>query len=153
VGDNSGSYLNTTIGNCMKEIGIQAMLKDDQPAVMDAVEKLSAIESTSKEMFILGNEALRQGHVQPAVAVIRKLGGKVRSAVKPETDIRDEDKRSLPGGSCKPLWRSSTMRPPNSRRFTRRRRCIFTKWPISKRPMPCRGWKRAVPADYSPNLS
>jgi uncharacterized integral membrane protein len=95
VSDNSGSYLNTTIGNCMKEIGIQAMLKDDQPAVMDAVEKLSAIESTSKEMFILGNEALRQGHVQPAVAVIRKLGGKVRSAVKPETDIRDEDKRTF----------------------------------------------------------
>ncbi len=96
TGDTSGSYLNTTIGNCMREIGIQAMLKDDQrPVVMDALEHLSAIEATSKEMFILGNEALRRGHVQPAVAVIRKLGGKVRSALTPEVEVREEDKRTF----------------------------------------------------------
>lgn len=95
TGDTSSSYLNTTIGNCMKEIGIKAMLKNDLPAVMDAVEKLSAIEATSKEMFILGNEALLQGHVQPAVAVIRKLGGKVRDAILPGKRVDYEDKRSF----------------------------------------------------------
>ena len=95
VGDTSGSYLNTTIGNCMREIGIQAMHKDDQPAVMNAVEKLSAMEATSKEMFILGNDALIHGHVQPAVAVIRKLGGKVRDTVAPDQDILYEDKRTF----------------------------------------------------------
>lgn len=95
VGDTSSSYLNTTIGNCMKEIGIKAMLKDDLPAVMDAVEKLSAIEATSKEMFILGNEALLEGHVQPAVAVIRKLGGKVRDAIAPAKRVDYEDKRTF----------------------------------------------------------
>jgi len=96
AGDTSSSYLNTTVGNCMREIGIQAMLNDDRrPVVMDALEHLSAIEATSKEMFILGNEALRQGHVQPAVAVIRKLGGKVRSALASEAEIEEEDKRTF----------------------------------------------------------
>ena len=95
TGDTSSSYLNTTIGNCMREIGIEAMLKDDQPAVMNAVEKLSAMEATSKEMFILGNEALQHGHVQPAVAVIRKLGGKVRDAVEPGKAVEYEDKRTF----------------------------------------------------------
>lgn len=95
VGDTSSSYLNTTIGNCMREIGIEAMHKDDQPAVMNAVEKLSAIEATSKEMFILGNEALIHGHVQPAVAVIRKLGGKVRDAIEPGKTVEYEDKRTF----------------------------------------------------------
>ncbi len=95
VGDTSSSYLNTTIGNCMREIGIEAMHKYDQPAVMNAVEKLSAIEATSKEMFILGNEALIHGHVQPAVAVIRKLGGKVRDAIGPGKTLEYEDKRTF----------------------------------------------------------
>lgn len=96
AGDTSSSYLNTTVGNCMREIGIQAMLNEDQrPVVMDAVEHLSAIEATSKEMFILGNEALRHGHVQPAVAVIRKLGGKVRAALSSETELAEEDKRTF----------------------------------------------------------
>ncbi|HRI61460.1 MAG TPA: hypothetical protein PK228_17085, partial [Saprospiraceae bacterium] len=95
TGDTSSSYLNTTIGNCMREIGIEAMLKDDQPAVMNAVEKLSAMEATSKEMFILGNEALQHGHVQPAVAVIRKLGGKVRDAIEPGKAVEYEDKRTF----------------------------------------------------------
>ncbi|MBV6438889.1 MAG: hypothetical protein DYG98_19265 [Haliscomenobacteraceae bacterium CHB4] len=95
TGDTSSSYLNTTIGNCMREIGIQAMLKDDQPAVMNAVEKLSAMEATSKEMFVLGNDALLHGHVQPAVAVIRKLGGKVRDAIAPGKEPEYEDKRTF----------------------------------------------------------
>jgi len=95
TGGASSSYLNTTIGNCMKEIGIKAMTKDDLPAVMDAVEKLSAIEATSKEMFILGNEALLQGHVEPAVAAIRKLGGKVRDAFLPGQPVDYEDKRAF----------------------------------------------------------
>jgi len=96
AGDTSDSYLNTTIGNCMREIGIQAMLKADQrPVVMDALEHLSAIEATSKEMFILGNEALRHGQVQPAVAVISKLGGKVRSTLAPEAEVEEEDRRTF----------------------------------------------------------
>lgn len=95
TGDTSSSYLNTTIGNCMREIGIEAMHKNDQPAVMNAVEKLSAMESTSKEMFILGNEALLHGHVQPAVAVIRKLGGRVRDAIAPGKSADYEDKRTF----------------------------------------------------------
>lgn len=88
------NYLNTTIGNCMKEIGIKAMLKNDLPSVMDAVEKLSAIESTSREMFVLGNEALTQGHVQTAVAVVRKLGGKVRNIMNPGEMISYDEKRT-----------------------------------------------------------
>ncbi len=88
------SYLNTTIGNCMKEIGIKAMLKNDLPSVMDAVEKLSAIEFTSREMFVLGNEALLQGHVQTAVAVVRKLGGKVRNIMNPGEMITYDEKRT-----------------------------------------------------------
>jgi hypothetical protein len=95
TGDTSSSYLNTTIGNCMREIGIEAMHKHDQPAVMNAVEKLSAMEATSKEMFILGNEALIHGHVQPAVAVIRKLGGKVRDTIEPGKTPEYEDKRTF----------------------------------------------------------
>jgi len=63
--------------------------------VMNAVEKLSAIEATSKEMFILGNEALIHGHVQPAVAVIRKLGGKVRDVIGPGKTLEYEDKRTF----------------------------------------------------------
>lgn len=94
-GDSSGSYLNTTIGNCMKEIGIKAMHKDDLLAVMDAVEKLSAMEATSKEMFVLGNDALLQGHLQPAVAVIKKLGGKVRDNIAPGKQHLHEDKRAF----------------------------------------------------------
>ncbi|MBX2892088.1 MAG: hypothetical protein KF734_14255 [Saprospiraceae bacterium] len=95
TGDSSSSYLNTTIGNCMKEIGIKAMHKDDLLAVMDAVEKLSAMEATSKEMFVLGNDALQQGHVQPAVAVIKKLGGKVRSSIAPDQAAKEEDQRTF----------------------------------------------------------
>ncbi|MBK8195383.1 MAG: hypothetical protein IPK76_20015 [Lewinellaceae bacterium] len=90
----STSYLNTTIGNCMKEIGIKAMLKNDLPSVMDAVEKLSAIESTSREMFVLGNEALQHGHVQTTVAVVRKLGGKVRHNTAPGDTLSYDDKRT-----------------------------------------------------------
>jgi hypothetical protein len=92
--ETTSSYLNTTIGNCMKEIGIKAMLKKDLPAVMDAVEKLSAIESTSKEMFVLGNEALAEGHIQTAVVVVRKLGGKVRQTVLPGDALDYDDKRT-----------------------------------------------------------
>ncbi|MEQ1746735.1 MAG: hypothetical protein ABMA02_14985 [Saprospiraceae bacterium] len=95
-GDTSASYLNTIIGNCMREIGIQAMHHADQrPVVMLAIERLSAIEATSNEMFILGNEALRQGHVQPAVAVIRKLGGKVRGTIAPGESKKEDDKRTF----------------------------------------------------------
>ena len=90
-----GNYLNTTIGNCMKEIGIKAMLKNDLPSVMDAVEKLSAIESTSREMFVLGNAALQQGHVQTTVAVVRKLGGKVRGSINPGEIISYDEKRTF----------------------------------------------------------
>ena len=63
----------------MKEIGVKAMMNKDMPAVMDAVEKLSAIESTSREMFVLGDEAITHSHIPTAVMVIRKLGGKVPS--------------------------------------------------------------------------
>ncbi|MFN0014767.1 MAG: hypothetical protein ACKVU2_09495 [Saprospiraceae bacterium] len=95
-GDTSASYLNTIIGNCMREIGIQAMQKADQrPVVMLAMERLSAIEATSNEMFILGNEALRQGHVQPAVGVIRKLGGKVRGTIAQGEPKKEDDKRTF----------------------------------------------------------
>jgi hypothetical protein len=129
---------------------------------MDAVEHLSAIESTSKEMFILGNEALRQGHVQPAVAVVRKLGGKVRSAPAKAGDgygARRTNARSTFGSglvakvyrldgsarvfarrhACKRPWLQSDHAPADmsSALLPGGPGSIFTKWPISRRPTPC----------------
>ncbi|MCB0574337.1 MAG: hypothetical protein KDC61_07210, partial [Saprospiraceae bacterium] len=94
-GNAMSSYLNTTIGNCMKEIGIIAMLKNDLLPVMDAIEKLSSIEGTSREMFTLGNEALLQGHVQTAVAATKKLGGKVKQNLSTGDLLRYNEKRTL----------------------------------------------------------
>jgi len=76
--DASSSYLNTFIGNCIKEIGIIAMHKDDLRSVMRAVEKIFVIESSSRELFALGDEALRKGHMETVVAVMRKLGSDVQ---------------------------------------------------------------------------
>jgi len=91
--EQSNTYLNTIIGNCMKEIGIVAMRKNDLAAVMDAIEKLAPIESTSKEMFDLGNNALQHGFVQAAVLVVRKLDGKVRESLSLGQPLAKDDKR------------------------------------------------------------
>lgn len=93
--DSTSTYLNTTIGSCMKEIGVKAMMKNDLAAVMDAVEKLSAIESTAREMFVLGDEALTHGHVTTAVTVIKKLGGKVPPNLPSAQTLNPEDRRNV----------------------------------------------------------
>ena len=93
--DSKGAYLNTTIGNCMKEIGVKAMKNNDLAAVMDAVEKLGAIESTAREMFVLGDEAIKHNHITTAVTVIKKLRGKVPSNFKSFQKLNPEDSRNL----------------------------------------------------------
>lgn len=93
--DAKSTYLNTTIGSCMKEIGVKAMMKKDLAAVMDAVEKLSAIESTAREMFVLGDEAITHGHVTTAVTVIKKLSGKVPQNFTSSQTLNPEDRRNL----------------------------------------------------------
>lgn len=90
-----GPYLNTTVGNCMKEIGIKAMMKKDLAAVMDVVEKLSALESTAREMFVLGDAALTHGHVTTAVTVTKKLNSKVPQQFNSSGDWSEEDKRNV----------------------------------------------------------
>ncbi len=87
------SYLKTTIANCIKEIAINAMLKNDLPAVMDAIEKLSVIEATYNELYILGSEALRQQHVQTAVTAAQKLKGKVINSMGNKGIQDSSDKR------------------------------------------------------------
>jgi hypothetical protein len=88
-------YLNTTIGSCMKEIGVKAMIKKDLASVMDAVEKLSAIDSTAHEMFVLGNEAIKEGHITTAVTVMKKLGGKVPNDISSASKLNPEERRNL----------------------------------------------------------
>ncbi|MEO6036896.1 MAG: hypothetical protein ABIQ93_00700, partial [Saprospiraceae bacterium] len=91
--EDGSSYLKTTIANCIKEIAINAMIKNDLPAVMDAIEKLSVIESTHNELYILGSEALRQEHVQTAVTAAQKLKGKVISNIDQRGIQNSSDKR------------------------------------------------------------
>ncbi|MBK7938443.1 MAG: hypothetical protein IPJ82_15790 [Lewinellaceae bacterium] len=122
------NYLNTTIGNCMKEIGIKAMLKNDLPSVMDAVEKLSAIESTSREMFVLGNELYRR-----ACADGRGRGAKAgrQGAQHHESRRNDQLRRKthlffLAGTGGKnlstPRFRPKFRRTPTAKRSRRFRR-------------------------------
>ncbi len=87
------TYLKTTIANCIKEIAVNAMLKDDLPAVMDAIEKLALIESTHNELYVLGSEALRQDHIQTAVTAAQKLKGKVISSIDKRGIQNSNDKR------------------------------------------------------------
>lgn len=88
----SSSYLKSNIANCIKEIAVKAMINNDLNSVMDAVSKLSVIEGTANEMFVLGNQALRNKHVQTAVMVVKALGGKLHPPGLHE-DVADPDIR------------------------------------------------------------
>ncbi len=87
----SSSYLNTFIGKCIKDIGIIAMQKGDLRSVMRAVEKIFVIESTSRELFALGDEALRKEHWETIVTVMRKLSADVQRDLAHKKD----DKRAF----------------------------------------------------------
>lgn len=75
------NYLNTIVGNCIKEIGVKAVSAKDLPIVMLAIGKLSSIEGTSRDMFYLGDAALQQGYTEAAVIMVRKLGDRVRNHI------------------------------------------------------------------------
>lgn len=87
----SSSYLNTFISKCIKDIGIIAMQKGDLRSVMRAVEKIFVIESTSRELFTLGDEALRKEHLETVVTVLRKLS----SDVQRDLIHKKDDKRAF----------------------------------------------------------
>jgi len=89
------NYLNTIVGNCIKEIGVKAVSAKDLPVVMLAIGKLSSIEGTSRDMFYLGDAALQQGYTEAAVIMIRKLGDRVRNHISVQGHILGfKDKRT-----------------------------------------------------------
>lgn len=91
----AGPYLHTTVGNCMKEIGIKAMIKKDLLAVLDVVEKLSTINATAREMFVLGDTALEHGYISTAVTAVKRLRSKVPTQWNAPDNWTEDDRRSV----------------------------------------------------------
>lgn len=88
------TYLKSTIANCIKEIAVKAMRNNDLASVMDAVEKLTVIDGTANEMYVLGNEALLHQHIKTTVTVVRKLTGKLQQIALFD-DNMDYDKKRI----------------------------------------------------------
>lgn len=74
----SNSYLALKIGGYIREIGAKSIQRGDLFSFKYAVDKLSNIEGASKEMYALGDAALKGGHMPEAVSMVRTLGSRVR---------------------------------------------------------------------------
>ncbi|MFN0213433.1 MAG: hypothetical protein ACKVT2_04190 [Saprospiraceae bacterium] len=86
------SYFKTIISNSIKEIGVSAVVRKDLHTVMNAIEKLSQIDGSSRDVYTLGDSALQQGYLQASVVASRKLGDRVRKLVALQQANLFEDK-------------------------------------------------------------
>jgi hypothetical protein len=89
------SYLIQKIGGFIREIGIKVIQRGDLSSFMYATDKLSQIEGASKEMYTLGDAALRHGYMPEAVAMVRNLSSRVRQQSAAADLPFHKDKRSF----------------------------------------------------------
>ncbi|MDX1910612.1 MAG: hypothetical protein SFV22_03955 [Saprospiraceae bacterium] len=89
------SYLIQKIGGYIREIGTKVIQRGDLSSFMYATDKLSQIEGASKEMYTLGDAALKHGYMPEAVAMVRNLSSRVRQQSAAADLPFHKDKRSF----------------------------------------------------------
>jgi hypothetical protein len=91
----SQSYLIPKTGRYICEIGLKAIQRNDLSSFKYATDKLALIAGASREMYILGDAALRAGYMPQAVTMVRKLSSRVRLKSAEADLLFHKDKRSF----------------------------------------------------------
>lgn len=91
----SQSYLISKTGSYICQIGLKSLQRNDLSSFMYATDKLALIEGASKEMYALGDAALKAGYMPQAVTIVCELGRRVRKKSTEADPLFHKDKRSL----------------------------------------------------------
>ncbi len=94
--EQASSNLDLIIVECMKEIGMKAISNEDLSAVMDAVDKLTEMKSsTADDLYALGSKALAHNQLQATVTVVLGLRRGIQQSIFPGAMTTDSDRRNF----------------------------------------------------------